>query len=483
MYCGDETGAFIGDVGYSSCKFGYGGEDAPNLVLPSYIGKEQDNNDKKLCVGYGATHRPRSNLELQHIYSRPPPRALPPPSSWNSNDDCPSAKISAGITNGVEYLSRDGRIVNWDAWEATWEKAMTDLCVRAKAKWTSPRNVSSSLLEGHCPHPICAIEAGFAHYGSCCIDDTTESYTYSSKTGAAQKEQMTEILFETFGAPAVFIAPSPAVSAFSVGRPTGLVVDVGGGGCRATPVFDGLVLLTAQRRNGRGGEWLNDVQYHMLTSDAKEGGVGIQVHPRYAVKLSSQPTVESPSSPPKGDAMDVENDSENASDTQEQQHASSPSSPSHATQIQHLLTHPLYGQTKIVSYPPSMSITPSYHWNAIMNVMYEMKTSAHLYIPPYHGAAPFEQQGGGSGAVDNETTNTGVGDDANQYAYELPDGTMIDLTKHTKLCTLPVRLLVLNDVWNMRLCIFYVVVCRWLPVSSLFHSSFDIRSTHIGTIF
>ena len=37
MYCGDETGAFVGDVSsYSSC-FGYGGEDCPKSVFASHM--------------------------------------------------------------------------------------------------------------------------------------------------------------------------------------------------------------------------------------------------------------------------------------------------------------------------------------------------------------------------------------------------------------------------------------------------------------
>ena len=31
MYCGDETGAFVGDLGHSTSRFGYGGDDAPKV--------------------------------------------------------------------------------------------------------------------------------------------------------------------------------------------------------------------------------------------------------------------------------------------------------------------------------------------------------------------------------------------------------------------------------------------------------------------
>jgi len=37
MYCGDETGAFVGDISSDSCSFGYGGEDSPKSVFPSYM--------------------------------------------------------------------------------------------------------------------------------------------------------------------------------------------------------------------------------------------------------------------------------------------------------------------------------------------------------------------------------------------------------------------------------------------------------------
>jgi actin-related protein len=37
MYCGDETGSFIGEIGSHACRFGYGGEDNPKMVTPSYV--------------------------------------------------------------------------------------------------------------------------------------------------------------------------------------------------------------------------------------------------------------------------------------------------------------------------------------------------------------------------------------------------------------------------------------------------------------
>ena len=64
-------------------------------------------------------------------------------------------------------------------------------------------------------------------------------------------------MFEKFSCPALFIAHTPALSAFSLGRHTSLVIDCGGGGNVATPVIDGMILQRSQRRNLRGGEFLD----------------------------------------------------------------------------------------------------------------------------------------------------------------------------------------------------------------------------------
>jgi len=118
-------------------------------------------------------------------------------------------------------------------------------------------------------------------------------------------------------------------------------------------MFDGLVLKTAQRRNGRGGEWLSQVQYRMLIEE-----VGIQLRPRYTGTVAQ----------------------------------------------------------------------PFYHWNAISNVMYEMKTSSHVIVPSTR-------------TILNSTTTETLQQDDTSY-YELPDGTRVDLNKHDKLRTLPELLFV-----------------------------------------
>ncbi|RYG50860.1 hypothetical protein EON67_04505 [archaeon] len=55
-----------------------------------------------------------------------------------------------------------------------------------------------------------------------------------------------EMMFETFQTPAAYIARAPALAAFSMGRGTAVVVDIGASSTRVTPVYDGYVLQSTR---------------------------------------------------------------------------------------------------------------------------------------------------------------------------------------------------------------------------------------------
>jgi actin-related protein len=61
----------------------------------------------------------------------------------------------------------------------------------------------------------------------------------------AQREKQAEIMFESLGAPALFFAKSPMLQAFSMGRASALVVDIGATATRVVPVVDGHTLHSA----------------------------------------------------------------------------------------------------------------------------------------------------------------------------------------------------------------------------------------------
>jgi len=135
---------------------------------------------------------------------------------------------------------------------------------------------ASSSSEGKCIHPLLAVTPGF-----------TQFYGYGRDYCAALKREQyvkyTELLMESLDATSMFLAPAPMLACFSVGRQTALMVDLGAGGCRVTPIVDGLVLQHSQRRNGRGGDWLGNITWKAFLEETK-----VSPKPRYLLRGKSK---------------------------------------------------------------------------------------------------------------------------------------------------------------------------------------------------
>eukprot|EP00934_Nitzschia_sp_Nitz4_P005656 Nitzschia sp. Nitz4//scaffold15_size197535//51029//52471//NITZ4_001566-RA/size197535-processed-gene-0.62-mRNA-1//-1//CDS//3329537679//5646//frame0 len=261
MYCGDETGSFIGDIGSHSCRFGYGGEDNPKLVTPSYISNQTS-------LASGAVSSRVAAQELESVLRRP---------EYTSE--------GGPLTDPNAFLRQGDLVENWDAVQTAWENGMhllhaTDTLKHTKGGTPYSSTTKTTPGEGKCVHPILAVMPGYTQFdgygASYCAALRREQYTKS-----------TELFMETLEASSLFLAPSPMLAAFSMGRQTALVVDIGAGGTRVTPVVDGLVLQHAQRRNGRGGDWLGHVTWKALL-DGK-----INPKPRYLLR-DSKVVVKSP---------------------------------------------------------------------------------------------------------------------------------------------------------------------------------------------
>lgn len=338
MYCGDETGSFIGDIGSNSARFGYGGEDAPNYVVPSFVRET----------------------------SKSVPTSFYQPAPLQS----PLGRLDTLSTQASDYLTQGDSIQDWDAYEALWEKALlaNNVVEQTKANSTST-NLSvkgEKLLDSKCLHPLLVVAPGAAY------SMNQSSSNYRNK----QLIQMTELFMEKFQAKAVFVAPSSMLSSFCSGRQTSLVVDVGASGCRVTPVVDGHLLKQAQRRNGRGGDYLGSVAFQAL-SNAKQ-----VVRPRYQLGASNDPK-----SRPSNDL---------------------------------------------------------FRTLALQDLMYELRTSEYTELPQwwYNESAPFCDTDESMEEEEEEE-----GEEAVAKHYELPDGTLVDLTTQTgkDLCRTP-ELLFTDDV-------------------------------------
>jgi len=99
--------------------------------------------------------------------------------------------------------------------------------------------------------------------------------TETSLNPKHNREKLTEILFDTFGVPGLYVANTAVLSLQSAGKPTGVVVEIGDGVTHIVPVRDGYALPHSILRINLADREITD--YPSLTG--KEfGGIHEQVY-------------------------------------------------------------------------------------------------------------------------------------------------------------------------------------------------------------
>jgi len=92
------------------------------------------------------------------------------------------------------------------------------------------------------------------------------------------REKMTELMFEKYQSPAVYIAKNAVLSSFASGRQTALVLDSGGGVTTAVPVHDGYVLTKGIVKSYLAGDELTN----QLQKSLEMKGIYRNIKPKYS---------------------------------------------------------------------------------------------------------------------------------------------------------------------------------------------------------
>mmetsp|Transcript_7968 Transcript_7968/g.17549 ORF Transcript_7968/g.17549 Transcript_7968/m.17549 type:complete len:438 (-) Transcript_7968:184-1497(-) len=219
MYGGDEVSALVLDIGSTATKAGYAGEDCPKFVVPSSVGVVGGESGSSVDSASGM-----------------------------------SAEMHVGTSalsvrrDGMRVVSplSDGIIADWDVAEALVEHTYKH-CLRCDAS----------------EHPLLMAESTF--------------------NAPAAREKTTELLFEKFNVPALFLSKNATLAAFAAGRGTALVLEMGGGSACAAAVHDGYVLHKPLKRSPFCGEWMDKLMRASLTM--REPPTAL--HPLYTLNRSA----------------------------------------------------------------------------------------------------------------------------------------------------------------------------------------------------
>ncbi|MBA7490931.1 hypothetical protein ES702_01474 [subsurface metagenome] len=227
------------DPGYASTRAGFAGEDCPKSIVPSYYASY---NDSKL-FGDHIIDVPRDDVAIKNPYSK------------------------------------DGVVEDWDTAEELWKYTFASKLTgvrsnKALQRWLNDPKLIPDLQKAmaeeedtHDPlvdHPLFLTEPNW--------------------NPTKNREKAIEIALEKWAAPAFYTSKQGVLAAFSMGKSTALVIDIGASQMSVAAVHDGMILKKSVMKSHLGGDYLSSQVRNVLNAHDPP----IDITPHYLVK-SKQP--------------------------------------------------------------------------------------------------------------------------------------------------------------------------------------------------
>ncbi|KAH8830247.1 actin family [Flagelloscypha sp. PMI_526] len=231
-YGGDEVAALVLDIGTSSIRAGYAGDDSPRAVIPTSYGYIKANETDVTMGDPASTDTSQVQMFLGHSG----------PSLWRPNME-------------VQNPIQDGLIHDWNPIPQLLSHAIKD-----------------QMRCDPSEHPILVTEPAW--------------------NTPANRERMAEIMFEQFQVPAFYIANTGVLNAFAAGKGSALVVDVGEANATVTPVVDGFVLRKGMQHSLLPQFIRAGARHQLLSPNSFRPAIQLLPHQLVASKTPGEPNAQ-----------------------------------------------------------------------------------------------------------------------------------------------------------------------------------------------